>query len=116
MHHGEKSDIISCLTDLIVDPPQSTPSTSILDIALLVQLLRPETAVTIWDYVQNMFLPYIANWLKNINRLDIVWYVYLANSLKHDIRQSRETGDRLKVTLSTKIPLGFFKSRLQQGH
>ena len=52
------------------------------------------------------------------NRLDIVWDVYLENSLNHDIWQSRGTGDRLKVSLSTKIPSHwavFFKSWLQQG-
>ena len=54
---GEKSDIMSCLTDLIVDPPQSTPSTSILNDALLVQLIRTGTAVAIGEYAQDVFLP-----------------------------------------------------------
>ena len=65
----------------MVDPPQSTPSTSILADALLVQLIRPGTAVTIGEYDQDVVLPYIKNCLKNVNRLDILLDVYLENSL-----------------------------------
>ena len=45
-----------------------------------------------------VFLPYVCNHLKYVERLDIVWERYFSNSLKKSTRSNRGAGIRLRVT------------------
>lgn len=49
-------------------------------------------------------MPYITSQLQHIDRLDIVWDLYMADSLKADTRSKRGKGARRRVELSSAVP------------
>ena len=77
---------------------------AVLDGAVLIQMLRPGSAVAIRDYFTDVFAPYILSWFERSNRVDIVSDVYSKTSLKTGTREQRGSGARRQVTFSTKIP------------
>ncbi len=76
----------------------------ILDGAAIINMLRPGTAKTFQDYATDVFVPYIKSQLQHVTRLDIVWDVYLPESLKADTRSKRGKGVRRRVESSSAIP------------
>ena len=54
--------------------------------------------------LQYRFAPYVLKQLENAKRVDLVWDVYLDDSLKKSLREKRGTGQRRKVMGSTRIP------------
>ena len=48
-------------------------------------------------------MPYIRRRLQNVKRLDVVWDRYLDNSLKQGMRKSRGSGERRRVTKTTRL-------------
>ena len=100
---GMKSDLLQCLQEL---SPVTSPTieVTILDGAAIVSMLRPGTAKTFQDYTTNVFVPYITYQLQHVKRLDIIWDVYLAESLKADTRSKRGKGVRKCVEQSSAIP------------
>ena len=81
---GMKSDLLHCLQELspVTDVSSPTVEVTILDGAAIVNMLRPGTAKTFQDYATDVFVPYITYQLQHVKRLDIIWDVYLAESLK----------------------------------
>ncbi len=81
---GTKSDIVSCLKNLIDIDEVSNPKVDavILDGAAIVNMLRPGTADTFSEYASKIFLPYITKQLQGVQRLDVVWDEYVQSSLK----------------------------------
>ena len=77
---------------------------SIFDGAALVNMLQPGTAKTFKDYATNVFIPYITSQLQNLVRLDIIWDVYMHDTLKTDARNKRGKGTRRRVEPSSLIP------------
>ena len=55
------------------------------------------TARTFQDYAEQVFAPHIASQLQNSSRIDIVWDVYMPESLKASTRQRRGRGTRRRV-------------------
>ena len=107
MFYGTKSDVIPCLTSLSTVSMQAPANATavIMDGAQLVQSIRPSRGdLTIGDYLHNTFLTHLVNLLQKVQRLDVVFDQYFDKSLKTAVRENRGTGDRLKVTHSTKIP------------
>ena len=51
-----------------------------------------------------MFLPYVERQLQFVKRLDFVWDVYKAGSLKSSTRERRGMGEPLRVVASTRLP------------
>ena len=51
-----------------------------------------------------MFLPYVERQLQSVKRLDFVWDVYKAGSLKSSTRERRGMGEALRVAASTRLP------------
>jgi len=49
----------------------------ILDGAAIVQMLRPGISITIEDYIQTVFLPFLKSESSNVSRVDIVWDTYV---------------------------------------
>lgn len=85
MKTGTKSDLLCCLEDLTpVKENVSNPivQVTILDGAVIVSMLQPGTAKTFQDYANDIFMPYIASQLQHVSRLDIVWDMYIIDSLK----------------------------------
>lgn len=98
MRLGKKSDIVSCLIDLLKDNPTQSeaPITSamVLDGPAAVHMLNPGSSVTFQDYAANIFMPYIRTKAEHVDRIDIVWDRYSANSLKQATRDRRGKGIR----------------------
>ena len=102
---GTKADLLRCL-ELENFWETNTPvvNAKFFDGAALVQMLRPGTAKTFQDYADAVFTPYVSSQLESVERLDIVWDVYAADSLKTTTRQKRGKGVRRRVAPSTAIP------------
>ena len=60
-------------------------------------VLSSRTSNTFQDYNNSVFLPYIFGQLQSVQRLDFVWDVYLADSLKAGTKSKRGQGQRSKV-------------------
>lgn len=78
----------------------------IYDGAALVHAVRPTTAKTFKEYFTQDFKSYV---LKQIaatiaDRVDVVWDLYLPNSLKNTERDSRGAGIRRQVLPDAKLP------------
>ena len=93
---------ISPDTWLQIETP--TVDAKILDGAVVVQMLPPKLANTFQEYADNIFLPYIVHQLETVKRLDVVWDVYVTDSLKAATRQKRGSGIRRRVIPSARIP------------
>lgn len=94
---GQKADLLKCLPQ--ATSPVSTPPVDavILDGAVIVQMLEPKTSRTFDEYFSIVFAPYVLKQLENAKRVDLVWDVYLDDSLKKSLREKRGTGQRRKV-------------------
>ena len=60
-----------------------------VDGVAVVQMLSPGTAQTLQEYSDLMFLSYVSHQLTLAMRVDIVWDVYIPDSLKGTTRQKR---------------------------
>ena len=80
------------------------PKWAISDGAVIVQMLPPKTALTFDEYFNAVFAPYVMKQLESVSRVDLVWDVYVAESLKQSAREKRGSGQRRKVFPSTRIP------------
>ena len=104
---GTKSDLVGCLEDLV--PTQDLSPTPVVQVVLLdgaaiVNMLRPGFANTFSDYATEVFLPYITSQLQHVNRLDVVWDEYIADSLKAETRTRRGKGICRRVEPYNSIP------------
>ena len=109
MRLGSKADLLKCLEREEESPEMSPPvEVSILDGAAIVQSLDPNRSdkrvLTFSDYALKLVLPYISKQLMSGDRIDVVWDTYRPDSLKVHSRQSRGTGDKIRVDRSTRIP------------
>ena len=85
---GNKSELYSKCLEPKVKPADNSPVVDplILDAAVLVNALRPGTSRTSHDYANDVFLPYVRRQMEGVKRIDIVWDVYIENSLKKTTR------------------------------
>ena len=94
---GNKSDLLKCLEK--VHPSSSeVPATDtiILDRAAIVNMVQPRGCKTFQDYAENCFIPYLQTEVRNAKRLDIVWDIYLPNSLKSATREKQGGWEKTK--------------------
>ena len=107
LRQGTKSDLLSCL-DTISPALAERPTVDavLIDGAAAVNMLKPGSARTFEDYSNNVFLPSVLRQLhvSNVRRVDVLWDVYLANSLKAATRSKRGKGIRRRVRPDTKVP------------
>ena len=75
----------------------------ILDGAFVVQMLSSRTLSIFQDFSNIVFLPYIFG-LQCVRRLDIVWDVYLADSLKAGTKSKQGQDQRRKVLPLAPLP------------
>ena len=103
-----KSDLLHCLQDLATTVTENGSSPTIqvntLDGAAIVNMLRPGPARTFQNYATDIFMPYITSQLHSVSRLDIVWDVYVPESLKSDTRNKWGRGIRRHVEPLNAIP------------
>ena len=79
--------------------PEETPTIAAVVVygAALVYMLRPRTRKTFDGYAPIVFLPYICTQLELVNRIDHVWDVSTADSLKDSAREKSGKGIRRRV-------------------
>ena len=108
MRLGVKADLLSCLeSDLLENNANNSApvaDATILDGAAVVQMLNPGTSRTFQEYGERVFAPYIYAQLEKSSRIDLVWDVYLPDSLKASTREKRGKGTRKRVAPSTVMP------------
>ena len=105
LRSGTKSDLLSCLEKN--GPAQAQrPSLEalLLDGAAIVKMIKPGASKTFQEYSETVFLPYVTNQLRNVERADVVWDRYLPGSLKDSARSKRGKGIRRRVRPDTRIP------------
>jgi hypothetical protein len=109
MRQGSKSDLMGCLEALVAraaDCPEV--EVKIIDGAAMMHNLDPKKSNvvvnTFGDFAEHVFLPHIARQLQTVKRLDVVWDVYKAGSLKTHARELRGHGEALRVASSTRLP------------
>ena len=86
---GPKSELLNCLnpTEIHSTATQAVDA-KILDGAAVAQMLKPCTANTFQNYADLVFMPSVKSQLETADKVDIVWDVYLPDSLKTETRQS----------------------------
>ena len=103
----KKSDLLSLIdSDTMTEPPSSFDA-KLMDGPAIVHLLSCKQASTFADYSKNVFIAWIEKELQNSKRIDIIWDVYKADSLKDCTRQKRGKGIRRKVSAHAKVPGNF---------
>jgi len=76
---GTKSDLLDCLTAScsVHDIDDLTVDYYVLDGAVVVQMMRPSSNSTFGDYKSKIFLQYILSLLNKVQRVDVVFDVYI---------------------------------------
>jgi len=70
---GTKSDLLQCLPiDTSNDATDMACTATILDGAVIVQMLKPDNALTFSDYRAKVFVPYLMSVLSRVKRVDVV--------------------------------------------
>ena len=99
-----KSDILKCLEKPGQTEPPSTYDCIVLDGAIIVHLLPTAEVSTFQEYADKVFIPYLSQQLQHATRVDVVWDMYLLDSLKESTREKRGKGVRRKVSSHAKLP------------
>ena len=89
-----KSDILQCLEKM--SPSQNNRPDAdmlLLDGSVIVNMLRPRAVKIFHEYSQQVFLPFLQSQLDIVSRVDIVWYVYIPDSLKSTVRKTTWNGN-----------------------
>ena len=105
LRFGTKSDLVECLEKLCTSCGEApVAEVIILDGAAILKMLKPIDVKTFQDYATHVFLPFIKAQLRNVTRIDIIWDVYLEDSLKSTAREILGRGIRRRVAPSNTIP------------
>ena len=105
LRFGKTSYLLTCVKPASTKPdPPPLFDCKIFDGAAVVHALPSTTVSTFDSHAENVFIPFSLNHLQSSKRVDIVWDVYKANSIKDSTREKRVKGQRRKVTGDTKIP------------
>ena len=101
---GTKADLHCLQLEESQDMNAPVVSAKFFDGAVIVQMLHPGTAKTFQEYADVVFIQYISSQLERVEQVDIVWDVYIQDSLKSTTRQKRGKGVRRRVASATAIP------------
>ena len=102
---GGKSDLLLCLENLSAARSEAPAVMNItLDGPAIVQMLKPWVSKSFEVYAKEAFLPYISLQLCKATRVDLVWDVYLSDSLKGTTKLKRRQGIRRRVVGTEVIP------------
>ena len=102
---GDKADLLDslyygCNTQDI----KPTIDGTVVENPVLVNMYQPTGLRTFKEYFEERLGPFLQEKLVYVNRLDVVWDIYLENGLKMVTRQKCGDGSRKKVTGTTIMP------------
>ena len=103
----KKSDLLTFLASVADLQPPSYYDAKVLDDPAIIHSLPVKEARTFDGYSDNIIIPWTKQMLQNSNRIDVIWDVYKADSLKEFTRAKRGKGVRRKVSGQTKLPPNF---------
>lgn len=108
LRSGTKADLAEKL-EALVETEDRTPSQFdgiIFDGAAIVQMIQPKNSKTFKEYYSLDLMPNIHHQAQKFKckRIDLVWDLYLPNSLKGQEREGRGTGIRRQVTPDGRLP------------
>ena len=105
LRFGTKADLTDCLEKLCTSKGEAPViDVIILGGAAVINMLKPVGAKPFQDYATLVFLPYIKAQLARVTRVDIIWDVYIPDSLKSTARENRGKGVRRRVAAANSIP------------
>ena len=85
---GSKSTLLHCINvDSEAFADEMSTDCIILDGAAITNIIKPIGAATFQEYATQNFIPHIRKQLLRSKRVDIVWDVYVENSLKFSARR-----------------------------
>ena len=100
---GMTSDLLYCLeSSHSEDRSNALFDATVLDNAAIAQMLSCGRSKTFQEYANTLFVPQIS--LQKNCPIDLVWDVYLPDSLKGAKREKRGTGTRKKVSPFAVMP------------
>ena len=117
LRSGNKADLLKYLEKTGDSPALSEPPQSdmvIIDGTAIVNALKPDAGMTFKDYAANKFIPRISTLLSNVKRIDVIFDVYLEDSLKSTARLHHGQGSRKRVRDNHKVP-SYLKSFLRHS-
>ena len=117
LRSGNKADLLKYLENKAASQSQSdTPEFdfAIIDGTAFISALTPDANQTFKEYATQKFIPRIAKLLSNVLRIDVIFDVYLENSLKNSARLHRGEGSRKRVKDNYKVPTNW-KAFLRHG-
>ena len=82
IREGQKSDLVKCMERLVenkIDTPQV--EATIIDGAVIVQILKLGMAATFKEYADFVFKSYVRKQLEAVQRVDVVWDVYIVKTV-----------------------------------
>ena len=92
---GEKSNLLTCFQEITDERSEASPTTSlVIDGAAFVQMLKPTACMNFRDYAQEIFSPYMSTRFQSSSRLNLVWDIYIADSLTASARAKCGKGVR----------------------
>ena len=103
LRFGTKADLTDCLEKLCTSKGEAP----VIDVIILngaAVINMPVGAKTFQDYAMLVFLPYIKAQLARVTRVDIIWDIYIPDSLKSTARENRGNGVRRRVAAANSIP------------
>ena len=102
----KKSELVDCLiaSGTAVTTSMPTVNVTIIDGAVAVNMIRPSKEATFEEYASKSFLPYMEAQSRLVDRIDVVWDVYVENSLKQTTRCNRGAGVRCRISANCPIP------------
>ena len=102
---GSKSDLLEVLENCrsYAEEPKNM-QVVILDGPAIVNMLKPVACQAFAEYAEKVFLKYLAKQLEAVDRLDIVWDIYVQDSLKSTTRSKCGKGSRRRVQPTTRVP------------
>ena len=107
LRSGNEGELLKYLENKAASPSQSDPPEydfAIIDDAAFIYALTPDANQTFKEYAAQEFIPCIAKLLPNVLRTDVVFDVYLENSLKNSARLNCGEGSRKRVKDNYKVP------------
>ena len=109
LRQGTKSDIIACLPGMLA-PGRSKAvkeaTVVILDMAAVINIIKPQRARIFGEYTQIQLLPYMQSQMtENTSRVDAIWDTYQEASLKSQTRAKRGETSSRRTRVSAKIPI-----------